>query len=399
MTSEELITRRGELEQRSAEISAALETPEADLDALESEARGIVEEIATINAQLEELRKAAEEAEETRKAVAEGAGKKKEEFQEGKNMDINEIRSSKEYVAAYAEYVKSIIRGEKADDSELRKLMTDNVETYGQVPVPTMVDDIVRTAWEDEKVLARVRKTYFKGNVKVAFERSADPAYNHAEGSTAPTEEALLLGIVTLLPENIKKWIYVTDEMMEATPETFLDYVYREIAHQVMAKLSKDVVGDIANCAYTSHQATAVGIPVVNKDPGAVTIATALGKLSDEARNIVILMNPETVVAFKAAAYAANYPIDVFEGKTVIETSALPVFASASDNACYAIVGDLEAEQVNFPAGDGMKLITDPYTKAEEDLVKIVGRVFAGHGVTAPGRLVRLTKEAAATTT
>jgi len=110
-------------------------------------------------------------------------------------------------------------------------------------------------------------------------------------------------------------------------------------------------------------------------------------------------MNPETVVTFKAAAYAANYPIDVFEGKTVIETSALPVFASADDNACYAIVGDLEAEQVNFPAGDGMKLITDPYTKAEEDLVKIVGRVFAGHGVTAPGRLVRLTKEAAATTT
>ena len=166
-----------------------------------------------------------------------------------------------------------------------------------------------------------------------------------------------------------------------------------------MAKLSKDVVGDIANCAYTSHQATAVGIPVVNKDPGVVTVATALGKLSDEARDIVILMNPETVVAFKTAAYSANYPIDPFEGKTVIETSALPVFSSANDNACYAIVGDLSAEQVNFPAGEGLKLITDPYTKAEEDLVKIVGRVFAGHGVTAPGRLVKLTKEAAATTT
>ena len=399
MTSEELITRRGELEQRTREISAALETPEADLDALEGEARGIVEEIATIDTQLEELRKAAEEAEETRKAVAEGAGEKKEEFQEEKKMNIEEIRSSKEYVEAYANYVKSIVRGEKADDTELRKLMTENVETYGQVPVPTMVEDIVRTAWEDEKVLAKVRKTYFKGNVKVAFERSADPAYNHAEGSTAPTEEALQLGIVTLLPENIKKWIYVTDEMMEATPEAFLDYVYREIAHQVMAKLSKDVVGDIANCAYTSHQATAVGIPVVNKDPGVVTVATALGKLSDEARDIVILMNPETVVAFKTAAYSANFPIDPFEGKTVIETSALPVFASANDNACYAIVGDLSAEQVNFPAGEGLKLITDPYTKAEEDLVKIVGRVFAGHGVTAPGRLVKLTKEAAATTT
>ena len=398
MNAEEIRNRLGEIEQRKAEVDAALEAPDADLDALQEEARGLAEESAQLNEQLDTLLKAAEEAEEARKAVAEGAGKTIEEMTEGKKMNIEELRNSAEYVKAYAEFVKSCIRGQK-DDTELRKLMTENVETYGQVPVPTLVDDIVRTAWEDEKVLARVKKTYFTGNVKVAFERSADPAYVHAEGSTAPTEEALQLGIVTILPENIKKWIYVTDEMMEATPEAFLQYVYNELAHQVLAKLSKECVLDIANCAYTSHQATAVGIPIVNKDPGVVTIATALGKLSDEARDIVILMNPETVVTFKSAAYAANYPIDPFEGKTVIETSALPVFASASDNACYAIVGDLTAEQVNFPAGEGLKIITDPYSKAEEDLVKLVGRVFAGHGVTAPGRLVKLTKEAAAVTT
>ena len=398
MKAEEIRNRLGEIEQRKAEIDTALEAPEADLDALQEEARGLAEESAELNAQLEELQREAAEAEEDRQAVADGAGKTIEEMTGGKTMNIEELRNSQEYVKAYADYIKSCIRGQK-DDTELRKLMTTNVETYGQVPVPTLVDDIVRTAWEDEKVLARVKKTYFKGNVKVAFERSADPAYNHAEGSTAPTEEALQLGIVTLLPENIKKWIFVTDEMMEATPEAFLQYVYNEIAHQVMAKLSKDCVLDIANCAYTSHQATAVGIPVVNKDPGVVTVATALGKLSDEARDIVILMNPETVVAFKTAAYSANYPIDPFEGKTVIETSALPVFSSADDNACYAIVGDLSAEQVNFPDGEGLKMITDPYSKAEEDLVKLVGRVFAGHGVTAPGRLVKLTKEAAAVTT
>ena len=36
---------------------------------------------------------------------------------------------------------------------------------------------------------------------------------------------------------------------------------------------------------------------------------------------------------------------------------------------------------------------------AREDLLKIVGRVYAGHAVTAPGRLVKLIKEAAAVTT
>ena len=44
MKSEEIIARMGEIEQRSAEIEATLETPEADLDALNEEARQLVAE-------------------------------------------------------------------------------------------------------------------------------------------------------------------------------------------------------------------------------------------------------------------------------------------------------------------------------------------------------------------
>jgi hypothetical protein len=91
--------------------------------------------------------------------------------------------------------------------------------------------------------------------------------------------------------------------------------------------------------------------------------------------------------------------VDPFAGVTVITSGKVPAFDTVSANDTYAIVGDLSAIQVNFPAGEGMKLITDPYSLAERDLVKLVGRVFAGHKVTAPGRLVRLTKEAAAETT
>ena len=57
MTSEELLARRGEIEQRAKEITAALEAPEADLNALEEEARGIAEEMTAINMQLDELMK------------------------------------------------------------------------------------------------------------------------------------------------------------------------------------------------------------------------------------------------------------------------------------------------------------------------------------------------------
>ena len=383
-----------EIETRKAAILKEMEAEGADLDALKKE-------MEELRQNADELRKAAKTAEETRKAIASGAagiviGSVEAET---KPKSLEEIRSSKEYTEAYARYVKGCING-KDDDTELRALLTTNATAAtGYVPVPTLVDDIVRHAWENENILSRVKKTGFTGNVKVAFELSADPAYVHSEGASAHTEEALTLGIVEIKPANIKKWITVSDEMMETTGEGFLRYVYEELAYQVMKKLSYDVVGDIAGAASTTNTSSAVGIPKVKKDPGIATIETALGNLSDEAQNPVIILNPLTKVAFFEAYAAGNFAVDPFRGLTVLTSGKLPAISAASENDCYAIVGDLSAVQVNFPAGEGLKLIQDPYSLAEKDLVKLVGRVYAGHAVTAPGRLVRLTKEAAAVTT
>ena len=387
-----------QLEARLAELTE--ETGEEKRDALDNDAlEERVSEMEAIRAELEARKQKAAEEAEIREQVAQGNDPVIKEFKEEKPMTLEELRKSEKYVNAYANYVKSAIRG-KEDDSECRALLTTNATAAtGYVPVPTLVDDIVRHAWENENVLSRVKKTGFAGNVKVAFELSADPAYVHSEGATAHTEEALTLGIVEIKPENIKKWITVSDEMMEATGEGFLTYVYQELAYQVMKKLSYDVIGDVIDCAYTSNQSSAVGIPKVNKDPGVTTIAKAIANLSDEAENICVILNPLTKVNFLAAFASGNFAVDPFAGVTVITSGKVPAFDAASANGTYAIVGDLSAIQVNFPAGEGMKLINDPYTYAECDLVKLVGRIFAGHKVTAPGRLVRLTKEAPAETT
>ena len=383
-----------QLEARQAEI-AGLETEGVETDELDARAN----ELEAIKAELEARKlKAAEEAE-ARKAVENGAGETKEENREEKTMDLLELRGTPEYINAFAKYLKGEIRNEK-DDAEVRSLLTTNATAAtGYVPVPTFVDDIVRHAWESEEILARVKKTGFTGNVKVAFELSADGAYIHPEGSSAPTEEALTLGIVEIKPENIKKWITISDEMMETTGEGFVRYVYEELAYQVMKKLSYEIVGDVKNCAYPTNPSNAVGIPVLKKGPGIGTIVKALAMLSDEAQNICIVLNPASKPAFFEAYAAGNFAVDPFQGFPVIFSRALESIATASENGVYGIVGDLSAIQVNFPAGEGLKLINDPYSLAEKDLLKIVGRVYAGHAVTAPGRLVKLTKEAAAVTT
>lgn len=374
-----------ELEARKAEIATEVDAEGADLDALEAEVRAIKEEME--NRKAEEAKKA-----EIRAAVASGEGKVIKKFDEEKKevKTVDEIRASKEYAEAFKKYIIN------EDPAECRSLLkTENAS--GQVPTPVLVDNIVKTAWEKDDILSRVTKTSFRGNLKSYFELSADGAYEHTEGTSAPTEEALTLGVVTMIPKNIKKWITISDEAVTMGGEEFLRYIYEELTYQIIKKLSALAVGDVV-AANTTNGSTAVGVPKVNMAPSVTTIPTAAANLSDEASNVVVVMNRLTEVEFIAAYAAGNFAVDPFAGLQKIYTSALPAYSTASDNAVYAIVGDLSAIQVNYPEGEGVVLKYDDLTKAEEDVVKIVGRQYAAHGITKPGRLVNLTKPAAATT-
>ena len=179
-----------ELETRKSQIALDADQPDADVDALLDEARAINAEI--------ESRKAHEAKQtELRMAVAKGEGVTINETKESeKKMTVDEIRSSKEYTNAFAEYIKT------EDDTECRALLTENVS--GTVPVPTYVEDVVRTAWERDGITSRVRKAYVKGNIKVGFEISSTGATVHTEGGEAVSEETLVLGTVSIIPSNIK---------------------------------------------------------------------------------------------------------------------------------------------------------------------------------------------------
>lgn len=377
MTTEEL------MERRSA-IAAELDAPEADLDALESEVRSIIDE-------LEARKKAEDKREELRAAVAAGAGEVVKEIKEerAEKMTNEEVRNSQAYIDAFANYIKT------GDDKECRALLTENVS--GDVPVPVLVDSIIRTAWDNEQILSRCRRTYFRGNLKVAFELSADAAYAHTEGTTAVTEESLTLGIVTMIPKNIKKWIRISDEAVAMGGEAFLRYVYDELTYQIIKKLSGLVVSDIAALS-TSAGDTAVSAAKITEAPSLTTIANAFANLSDEATNPVIIMNKLTYATFQAAYAAGNFAVDPFMGLPVLYSNTLPAYTAADSSAVYAIVGDMSGAQVNYPEGDGVVIKYDDLSEAEADLVKIVGRQYAAHAVTACGRFCNIAKPAAATT-
>ena len=371
-----------EINERKNAIVGELDNECADLDALESEMR-------SLNAEIEARKDEEAKKAEIRSAIANGnAGEvvvEEKLVEEKRSMKTNEeIRASKEYVDAFARYLVS------EDATEVRSLLTENA-TGGSVPVPAIVDEIIRTAWDSNDILSRVRRTEIRGVLKVAFERTATAANVHTEGADAPAEETLKLGIVTMVPASIKKWIRISDEAIAMGGEALVRYVYEEVTYQIIKKLADLVVGDIKN-APTSATSVAACVAQITSAPTVTAIATAFANLSDEARDPVVIMNKLTYAAFKQAQAAASYAIDPFEGLPVLFNNSLKAYSAASSNEVYAIVGDLNGESVNYPEGDGIAIKYDDLSEAEADLVKIVGRQYAAHAVTACGRFCNIKK-------
>ena len=215
------------LETRLAEIKAEAteERSLEELTALKEEKTAIEAEIAQRKADEAERREMAA-AIATDVAPVEVITENKSE--ERTKMENIEIRNTKAYIDAYANYIKN------NDDTECRALLTENVS--GTVPVPSFVYDIVKTAWERDEITRRVRKAYLKGNLKVGFEISADGATIHTEGQGGVAEESLVLGVVSLIPQSIKKWISISDEVYDMRGEEFLRYIYDEVTYQIAKK-------------------------------------------------------------------------------------------------------------------------------------------------------------------
>ncbi len=378
-------------EERGKALTPLAETAEqTEIDAREKELAEIAEERKALMAKKEQL-----EAEERAAQIINDNPAAATPIEEKKGdivMGDNEIRNSKEYIEAYA----NAIRMSDNKFKECRALLTENV-SGGTVPVPDVVYDIIKTAWEREGIMRRVRKAYIKGNIKVGFEISATGATAHTEGGAAVSEETLVLGTVEIKPTSIKKWLSISDEAVDigmGDPEQFLRYIYDEITYQIAKKAVDDLLALIV-AADTASTDTAVGLPLYTATQVSVGLAAqALALLSDQAADPIIVMNKATWGTFKAAQYANKFSVDPFEGLDVEFNNTIPSFDAASAGDVYMIVGDFgEGALANFPNGEDIEItkFTDKEF-ASKDLVGIRGRMYVGLGIVGPNSFVRVTK-------
>lgn len=361
-----------EIEKRAAEIAAETASADAEkIEALGDELKSIEERKAILNKEVEE-RKAAVEA------VIEGKGEEIKVEIEERKMDVKEIRNSHEYIEAFASYVKT------GDDKECRALLTDNVNG-GVVPAPVFVGDIVAEGVRESEILRRVRTMNAAGNVKVSFEIDAPAAGVHTEGGQAMTEEALVLGIVTLVPKTYKKWVGISDEALDAmSGESFLSYIYTEVTRGII-KAQEDAVIAAIEAAPQTATATAPAVAAYSNG-GTATIADfvqARALLSSAARDLVLIMTPAQYAAYRALQMGANYGVDPFDGLEVL----------FNDTVTTPIIGDLGGILRNLPKGEAIEFKYDDRTRMKEDLVDILGRQPAAIGLVANKYFAKVTGE------
>lgn len=374
-----------QVEERKLAIVDEMKNDDADLDALEAEMRSLNERKEALRLEAEERAKVVEEV--INKPVAEPI------MEEERKAPTMEIRNTAEYKKAYLEFLKT------GNADECRALLSTNgtdvsASLTGYVPVPEILEQEVKTAWESNALFEVVRKTFIKGNVKVGFELSATGASVHKEGAAAPEEEVITLGVVELKAESLKKWITISDEALDLN-DGILDYIYKEIAYRIVALAVAELIGAITSAPTTGSTSSAAGVQTIEAEPGVSTIVEAVALLSAQATDLYIVMNRQTKPEFVKAAMAANYAVDVWDGleDKIIYTDALEGYGDADGGDVYAIVGDFGyGAQANFPNGTELTIKFDNLSLAEKDLVKIVGRMYVALAVVAENAFTTITK-------
>lgn len=252
-----------ELMERRTAIKAEIDAPEADLDALESEARAINEELE---------RRKAEEAkrQEARDAVSSGQGDVTEEVENNNEKEIKNMFGieTKEYRDAF---MAALVGRETA---EQRAILADNTNYGDGLSLPVGLDkdiwDQVHTA---HPILADV--DVLRAGMPIKVTKMTPAAVTKKMDSATSAEQTFTSAEVVLVGADYHTYVtlsYAEAKMSQGAMEKFLT---REIANAIGEALAKDVFARILSDAGNTQKVTpATGSTLFENVKAALALAT-----------------------------------------------------------------------------------------------------------------------------
>lgn len=383
-------------EKREKFESADVETRDSILTDIEARNS----DIESIDADIEEVKELRNQFEKQEERLGSMKQFTTEAIEERKAS--NDVLDSKEYRAAWKNYILT------GQDKEVRSILENRdagLSTATEnIPVPTLMQGYVETAWEKFGKFSRlVNKTMFAGYLAIPYEVSATGAVVHTEGTPGPAEEEIVLGQIELKAAMLKKFISLTDEIRALAPAEFIRYVADELVYQVVLALDNAII----NGALDTNGKGVVGIvgndltTEITGDVSFNIINEAIAELKTF-DNLVVAMNQKTFFKnfmgltdlqgrpiYTIASDNEGRPRYYVNGIRVEFTNALKDFETAGVKP-WAIVGNFRGYRLNLPEGDGVKTLVDPYTLAVDDKVRMIGRLYAAGNVTKLGHFVAI---------
>jgi hypothetical protein len=154
-----------------------------------------------------------------------------------------------------------------------------------------------------------------------------------------------------------------------------MDYLMDEFGHQLAIALENAVVAEIAASTLSAK---------VTNDIDNTAVMAGFARLSDEATNPVVIISKATYAAIMNERATTGAKIeDPFNGFEVL----------FNNTVTGLLVGDLDGVVANFPEGEDFKFIVDDTSLAEQDLVKIVGKILADIHLVRPNGFAVVTAE------
>lgn len=259
-----------QLNERRAAIAAELDQDGADLDALESEARAINEELAR-------RRDAEAQREATRASVANGAGETTKNFEnherEARTMfgiDSIEYRNA---------WIKSVI-GRDMSTEERAAL------TQAQAVIPTLT---VNAVWDrliqPAELLGRVDVSQFPSYVRFPKVTTNNPATAQAVGATI-TESSDVIQYVDLTPNEYVKMLTVGADIDHMAIDAVHDWIVNNLVGQIRAKMNGDIIVGSGTNAFTGiAQSVAAGSTAIPATLTKAFLLKAMGSLGANYQN------------------------------------------------------------------------------------------------------------------
>lgn len=328
MTVEQLMERR-------AAIAAAVDAPDADLDALEAEARGINEE-------LERRRNAESQRTAIRTAVADGAGEATTTFDNHEREERTMFGvETVEYRNAWVRRICNLPMSE-----EERSALTSAAAVIPTMTINAIWDRLVKPA----ELLGRVDVSQFPTYVRFPKATTVNAATAHAVGASI-SESSDVIGYVDLVPNEYVKLLTVGADIEHMAIDAIHDWIVDNLVGKIREEINKDIlVGTGTNelkGITASVNASATAIPATLTKAALLGIMAALG--SNYQAGAIWIMTPsmfynEVMALTTLNDYIINdgFQFKLFGHDVILMSDAL---ISSKETIFY---GDPKAYKVNI---------------------------------------------------